>query len=94
MGWLRLKDKIVPKLMSLAPVPETYDEVVNCDCESRREYKKRSEVIFAVCRLPSAVNVMLQLSNERNCRLQRFFLASKTYVNLLLYTIVDRGDWL
>ena len=40
MGWLRLKDKIVPKLMSLAPVPDTFDEMVNCDCESRREYKK------------------------------------------------------
>jgi len=34
MGWLRLNDKLVPKLMSLAPVPETCDEMVNCGCKS------------------------------------------------------------
>ena len=41
MGWLRLKDKIVPKLMSLAPVPKTCDEMVNCDCQSRRKHEQK-----------------------------------------------------
>ena len=34
MGWSRLNDKLVPKLMSLAPVPESFDEMVNCSCKS------------------------------------------------------------
>ena len=34
MGWSRLNDKLVPKLMTLAPVPERCDEMVNCGCKS------------------------------------------------------------
>ena len=87
MGWLRLKDKIVPKLMSLAPVPDTCDEMVNCDCESRKKIRGN------LCRLPSAVNVKLQLSNERNCRLQLFFLASKT-MSISSFTLKDDAYFL
>ena len=28
------------KLMSLAPVPDTCDEMVNCDCESRKKNER------------------------------------------------------
>jgi len=34
MGWSRLNVKLIPKLMSLAPVPESCDEMVNCNCKS------------------------------------------------------------
>ena len=34
MGWWRLNDKLAPKLMSLAPVPESYEEMINCGCKS------------------------------------------------------------
>ena len=34
MGWSRLNDMLIPKLMSLAPVPESCDKMVNCGCKS------------------------------------------------------------
>ena len=34
VGWLSLNNKLVPKLMSLVPVSETWDEMVNCGCKS------------------------------------------------------------
>ena len=75
------------KLMSLAPVPDTCDEMVNRDCESRKKIRG------SLCRLPSAVNVKLQLSNERNCRLQLFFRASKT-MSISSFTLKDDAYFL
>jgi len=47
------------------------------------EKYSKSEVIFAVCRLPSAVNVMLNLSNNKRY--------SNSYMPALIF-IAYRGD--
>lgn len=57
MGWSRLNDKLVPKLMSLAPVPESCDEMVNCGCKSGCKTMKCS------CR-----NVGLPCTGAYKCR--------------------------
>ena len=62
MGWSILNDKLVPKLMSLAPVPESCDEMVNCGCKSRCKTMKRS------CR-----NVGLPCTGACKCRSAKDF---------------------
>ena len=42
MGWTKLNGKLEAKLMSLAPVPESCDEMVNCGCKSGCKSKKCS----------------------------------------------------
>ena len=42
LGWSRPNDKLVPKLMSLAPVPESCDEMVSCGCKSGCKTMKSS----------------------------------------------------
>ena len=41
-GWTKLNRKLVFKVMSLAPVPESYDEMVNCGCKPGCKSKKCS----------------------------------------------------
>ena len=81
MGWSRLNDKLVPKLMSQPPMSESCDELVNCGCKSGCTTMK------CICRcLPTRACATAFVENERNCTLQLFFffLAAKSYVNRLL----------
>lgn len=57
MGWTKLNEKLVPKLMSLAPVPKSCDEMVKCGCKSGCKSKKCS------CR-----NVGLPCTGACKCR--------------------------
>ena len=42
IGWTKLNSKLVPTLMSLAPVPESCDGIVNYGCKSGCQSKKYS----------------------------------------------------
>ena len=44
MGWTKLDGSLVPKLMSLAPIPESCDEMkdVSCDVDVKQDANQRN----------------------------------------------------
>ena len=65
MGWSRLKDKLAPKLMSLAPIPKSCDEMTNCGCKSGCKTMKCScrnvgQACTGACRCRSTKDIRCQ----------------------------------
>ena len=93
-GWTNLNGKLVPKLMSLVPVPQSCDEMVNCGCKSGCNIQGSVAAGELDCHAQEHANVnVLRTAAAKIVPVQSETKNSKWYSSLKWFSIFENFFW-